>query len=279
MDYYSTLGVNKDATDAEIKKAYYKLAMEHHPDRDGGDEEKAKLINVAYSTLGDETKRAEYDLYGEEGPQQRYQQRNQEDVLNEIFRHMNFSFGDAGFNHGRRGQFQQANKDIRVGLQIPLLDTLKNHKRLISINGKNLEVEIPQGMENGGLLRYSGLGDTAISNLPPGDLYVKIQIVSHSNFERSGDSLATQITIDCIDAMIGCEYVVETIEGKKLKIKIKPGTQYGTIMKITGHGCYTRRSSARGDLIIQVLVKVLTVTEEQTNILKDFKGQHINIET
>ena len=286
MDYYSKLGVNKQATDAEIKKAYRDLAKKWHPDLNPGDEKaeaRFKEISEAYEILGDKDRRSEYDLYGETPRQQQQQHYNfdKDEILRRMMKDFDFGFSpfaSAGFPHGRH-QYQQTNPNVKIQISIDIRDTLVNQKKIIEINGKTVELDIPRGIENGAVLRYTGLGETRYKDLPPGDLYVNVLVNPDKTFQRHGNNVIRNVEIDCFAAMLGTEVNVETIEGKTLKIKIKPGTQYGAVLKVAGHGCYVRNSANKGDMILQVLVTIPTVLSAyEKQILEDLKGQHINIE-
>jgi len=277
MDHYSTLGVNKDASAQEIKSAYRNLAKEHHPDA-GGNQEKFQQISNAYETLSNPDKRAEYNVYGD-NPQPRGQPRysshhvhiNPEDMFANFFAGGRNPFGGR---HGHPGQYQQQNRNIRIAMEISLEDTLDTCEKTLKITTpagmeQNVEVKLPKGAQTGMIMRYPGLGDNTFEELPRGELMVEIHVREHPQFKRAGPNLGFDIEINSIEAILGSSTEITTLSGKTIKVTIPAGTQYGTQMRIAGHGTFHTQSAIQGDLFVTVLIKTPTnLTAEQKAMLK-----------
>lgn len=270
-DYYQTLGVARNATDEEIKKAYKKLASKHHPDK-GGETSKFQEIQKAYETLGDSTKRQQYD-----NPQHQF--RSDFD-----FDHTQFEFN---FNnpHDMFSQFfkfhqnpfqstqQRRNKDLRVNLTVTLASTLDEQTKTINVqptkgDAFTVQVTIPRGSTNGTTIKYSGHGDTFFESLPRGDLYVVINVIADQRFRIEGSHLVTNLTINSIDAILGVEKEITGLDDKKFNIKIPAGCQFGSKFAITEQGLYVLNSLKRGDLIVEVFIKTSVLNAEQREKLE-----------
>lgn len=253
-DHYQTLGVDQGATQDQIKAAYRKLAMKHHPDRMGGDDTKFKEIQNAYATIGDEQKRAEYDQIRQGGPQFRFHTGNGGfQDFNDIFGGHPFGpggpFGDI---FGRRQMHK--NKDLNIQCQVTLADVysgkqLEASYRLPSGKNQTVIINIPGGVEHGSTIKYAGLGDDSHPNLPRGDLNVTILVLPDSKYERRGADLYAYVEITPIEAMIGCKKFVETITGTKLPISIRPGVETGLEFASNGHGFPILNTDARGRFV------------------------------
>jgi len=281
-DYYQILGVNTSAGDEEIKRAYRKLAMKYHPDKNPNKkeaEERFKEINEAYAVLSDKEKRKQYDTYGAEGFRQRF---TQED----IFRGFDFDeilsglFGGRGrreFRYGGRGGFDfgdffggqgayqdmgrmpQKGEDILYELSISLEEAASGGEKRISYrkNGKieEVSVRIPRGIETGKKLRLVGKGMEGRRGSPPGDLYLQISVREHPVFIREGDDLIVEKEISFPEAVLGTTIEVPTLEGKK-RVTVPPGTQSHTKMRLKGLGMPHFQKEGRGDEFVKVLVRV-----------------------
>lgn len=252
-DHYSTLGVAKTATQDEIKSAYRKLAKQYHPDL-GGDADKFKSINEAYDVLGDPAKRADYDR-----PQPQFKFNNQGGAwdmngldINDFF---SVFTGASGFPGGKR---QRNNANLRARLVITLDSILEPQKKIIQVgdDSKEIEVNIPRGVRNGAVISYKGLGQKANPNLPAGDLLIEIAIQEHRDYTRDGDDLHSNISIDAIDAMLGCAKDFRTIKGKTVRVNIPQGVQHGQIMRLQGEGIPNNQGNKVGNqyLHIQILI-------------------------
>jgi curved DNA-binding protein len=300
-DYYNILGVNKNSSDGEIKRAYRKLAMKYHPDRNPNrkeGEERFKEINEAYAVLSDKEKRKQYDTFGAEGFRQRF---TQED----IFRGFDFEeilsslFGGRGkreFRFGRRGGFDfgdlfgqtayqdmgrmsQKGEDILYELTISLEESAFGGEKRISYrkNGKmeEVSVKIPRGIPLGKKLRLAGKGMEGKNGGPPGDLYLQISIKDHPFFSRGGDDLIVEKEINFSEAVMGTTVEIPTLEGKK-NVKIPPGTQSHTKMRLKGLGVPHFQGEGRGDEYVKVIVKVpKKLTEKSRKLIEELAKEGI----
>jgi len=271
-DYYNTLGISRGASDDEIKKAYKKLAMKHHPDR-GGDTAKFQSIQEAYATLSDPEKRNQYD-----NPQPQMHGFNFGGGFPPGFESFFANFGGGGFG-GQPQYAHQRNNSLNVQTTLTLEEAfsgkdLTANLKLPSGRTRNIEVKIPAGIDNGATLRLHGLGDDSIPNVAPGDVHLTIQVLPHEKFQRHGDDLIAVIDVSCIDAMLGTSIEIETIDKKTLEVKINPGSQPGQIMSVPGYGMPNVNDSRfKGRLLINVNVTVPTLlTEEQKKLLNKFKS-------
>jgi curved DNA-binding protein len=309
MDYYKTLGVAKEATSDEIKKAYRKLALQYHPDKNNGNkdyEAKFKEISEAYAVLSDPEKRRQYDTYGSAGFHQRY---SREDIfrgfdLNDILRQ--FGFGSSGFSAnsfraGGSGGPQSFNsffhqhgagssaaggcggcsqpvkgQDLTYQLTVSLEDVFNGADRQLTLskNGKteNVSVKIPKGIEQGKKLRLKGKGGEAPMGGIPGDLYLKVQMQPHEFYERSGDDLILKKRIPFSDACLGAKIEVESLDGKKFSINVPSGTNGDSRLRIKGQGLPTGPIGDRGDLYVKIGVQVpKDLTDEQRELIESLK--------
>jgi len=294
MEYYKILGVDKTASAAEIKKAYRKLAVKYHPDKNPDNKEaeaKFKEISEAYAVLSDEKKRQEYDTYGSAGFQQRY---SQEDIfrnfdLNDILNQ--FGFGGAGggrttFRFGGQGGgnpfdfFSQAGGGAQGGrcggggcrpqpvkgqdqtyeLAITLEDVLHGAEKNISLRRdgevQNISVKVPKGIESGKRLRLSGKGAPSLSGGPPGDLYLKVTVQPHSLFTRDGDNLIAERKVPFSQACLGTAVEVTSLDGRTFKLKVPAGVQQEAKLRIKGHGLPSGPIGERGDIYVKILVEI-----------------------
>ena len=247
VDYYKVLGVNKSATTDEIKSAYRKLARKHHPDLNPNDKEahkKFQQLNEANEVLSDAEKRKKYDQYGkdwknaeefEKQKQSRGQYANQggqtsggfgEDDFSDFFASM---FGGQQSN-GKRRQAKYKGQDYNAELQLDLLNAYKTHQQTITVNGKNIRITIPAGIENDQQIRLKGYGSPGVNGGPNGDLYITFSIINNTQFKRMGNDLYKTIDIDLYSAVLGGEVEFDTLDGK-VKLKIKPETQNGMKMR------------------------------------------------
>ena len=268
-DYYNILGVSETASPDEIKKAYRKLANQHHPDK-GGDQAKFKDISVANDILSDPQKRAEYDnqrRYGG-GPEVRFTTEGFDP-----FGHM-FSGGNP-FGQGhpfqdifRHGGFRQSarNRDLNIQCQITLLDSFQGKQleaqfQLPSGRTETVVINVPAGIDNGATIRYNGLGDDSLPGIPRGDLNVTIIIQPDRNFERRNDDLYTTINLSPIEAMIGCRKSVKTIAGSSVDLEIRPGVETGTEFAIAGQGFQNINHRIKGRFVTVVKIKTPAITD------------------
>ena len=240
---YETLGVPKGASDEEIKRAYRKLAGQHHPDK-GGDTGKFQEIQSAYETLSDPVKRQQHDNpnpfhghgFHQTGPgfhEFHFGGGGPEDIFTQFF--------NQGFGHNpfQRHAQPRRNKDLRVGLTVSLASTLEAQKKTISIQTTkgdryNVDVDIPRGINNGTTIKYTQMGDNMFDTLTRGDLYVIINVENDNRFELHGVNLMCNLEINSIEAMTGTDKIVTGVDGKEYNVKIPPGCQYNTKFGLQG---------------------------------------------
>lgn len=238
MNYYSVLGVSKNASQSEIKQAYRKLAMKHHPDR-GGDAGKLSEINSAYEILGDPTKRAEYD-----NPQPRFTSNN---------------FNQA-FTEGFYRQQVYRNGDTALIAEITLADVVNGKDlfasyRLGSGREDTIEVRVPVGIQDGQILRFKGKGDDRYPG-PRGCLLIKIVVRPVKNWDRQENNLVLTYKVNAIDMMLGTRVTVTTLDNKKIELKIPEGTQSDTKFSVPGYGLPDPRTGKVGNLYIKVVPEI-----------------------
>jgi curved DNA-binding protein len=291
-DYYQILGVEKSASAEDIKKAYRKLALKYHPDRNKDNKEaeaKFKDISEAYAVLSNPEKKKQYDMFGAEGFQNRY---SQEDIFKgfdfgSIFNE--FGFGNAGGgqnifsqifgNPAGRGSFHRRGggpfgysdgaysrprpvrgQDIIYELPVTLEDLLTSPNKIISyrLNGKNekVSVKIPPGIEEGKKLRLRGKGEVGMNGGPQGDLFIKIKILDHPVFRRDKNDLKFKKHVKLSEAVMGTETEITTLDNKKLKLKIPPGTQNNAKFRFKGYGLPHMKGNGRGDAYAEIIVDI-----------------------
>ena len=247
MDYYETLGVSRNASQDELKKAYKKASMQHHPDR-GGDESKFKEINEAYSTLKDPQKRQEYD-----NPQPQFAQGFGPNGFQGMGGFEDL-FSSFGFNV--RGRQQQANPDITIAARISLEEAYTGKVMVASYRlrtGKEevVEIKVPPGAKNGNTIRYEGFGEEGFPG-PRGNLHVKIQVTPHSVFAVDGINLHCTSKANIFDFIIGGNVLIKTLDGGKVKVNIPAGTSPNTKFSIHGYGMPDLRTGRRGNLYVTI---------------------------
>ncbi len=288
VDYYKVLGVDKSATQDEIKKAYLKLALKYHPDKNPGNkaaEEKFKEINEAKAVLGDPEKRKKYDEYGEnwkhadeyEAQKKAYQQQagsgqwystgggfNKEDFTQfgggyHSDNAEGFSdFFDELFGSGRRRSRSEAFKgeDYTANLNLTLREAATTHKQILNINGKSVRITVPAGIANGQIIKLKGYGAQGYNGGPAGDLYITFVIADDKAFTRQGNDLHVDAHIDLYTAILGGEVLVDTLDGK-VKLKVKPETDNDTKVRLKGKGFPVyRQPGCFGDLIVTLKVNM-----------------------
>ena len=278
IDYYKVLGVDKSASEEDIKKTYRKLARKLHPDLNPADKEahqKFQRVNEANEVLSDPEKRKKYDQYGkdwqhaEQFEQQRQSQRHSGHAGGPSFSDGNDSdfsgffesmFGDPG----RRSQSKFRGQDYQAELKLNLTDAMETHQQTLAVNGKNIRITIPAGIENGQVIKLKGHGAPGVNGGPAGDLYITFSIAPHAIFKRSGNDLLTTASIDLYTAMLGGETTIDTLNGK-VKLKVNPETQYGTKIRLRGKGFpLYKKDGEAGDLYVTYEVKLPThLTEDQ----------------
>lgn len=289
IDYYKILDLKKDASADEIKKAYRKLARKHHPDLNPNNDEankKFQQINEANEVLSDPEKRKKYDKYGKDwqhadqlDAQQKQQRQYQSQGRNPYgntsgdFEGGDFSdffssmFGGGGRSNQRspfRGQ------DYSSDLKLNLLDVYTTHKQTLTINGKQVRITIPAGVENGQKIKLSGYGAPGANNGPAGDLLISFTIADHPKFKRKGNDIHIIEDLDLYTAILGGEKIVETLSGGKVKLNIPAGTQADSTLRLKGKGFPVyKKENLFGDLYIKWQIKIPSeLTSEQKELFE-----------
>jgi len=304
-DYYKILGLSKSASAKEIKKAYRKLAMKFHPDQNKGDKEaeaKFKDISEAYAVLSDPKKKKQYDMFGAEGFQNRF---SQEDIFRDfdfgsIFKEFGFGgrgrgqnifgqrFGGTGQTNfrgegspfdssfGNFGGQQRGVKgrDLVYELSLTLEEVFTTTDKVISYQSggrqENVSVKVPAGISTGKKLRLSGKGEPGGYGGPNGDLYIQLRVLDHPLFKRENDNLLLPMEIKFSEAAFGTEIEIPTIDKKRLRLKIPPGTQSNAKFRMKGYGMPLMKGNGRGDVYVQVTIAVpKKLNKKQKALLKE----------
>lgn len=293
IDYYQILGVDKTASQADVKKAYRKLARKFHPDLNPDDskaKDKFQEINEANEVLSDPEKRKKYDEYGEhwkhadefEAQKQARQQAGaggggggfsgfsgNEGDFSDFFESM-FGQRTRGGGGGRAAGFR--GQDFNAELHLSLRDAAHTHKQVLTVNGKNVRITIPAGVADGQVIKLKGYGGQGSNGGPNGDLYITFIIAEDALFNRLGDNLYIDVPVDFYTAVLGGEQVVRTLDSE-VKLKVKPETQNGTKVKLKGKGfpIYKKEGEA-GDLIVTYTVKIPTnLTDRQKELFRELQ--------
>jgi curved DNA-binding protein len=276
VDYYKILGIDKNTSQDDIKKAYRKLARKHHPDLNPNNKESHKLfqqINEANEVLSDAEKRKKYDEYGKDWKHaEQFEQAkhsSQQNYSGAGGQSFSGDFDEGGFSDffeslfggsGRRSaqQTKFRGQDYNAELQLNLTDAYTTHQQTITVNGKNVRITIPAGIENGQKIKLKGYGAPGANGGPNGDLYITFFIINNSKFKRDGNDLYTDIDIDLYTALLGGEITIETLSGK-VKLKVNPETQNGAKIRLKGKGFPVYKSEGQfGDLFVSYNVKLPT---------------------
>ncbi|HVD99854.1 MAG TPA: J domain-containing protein [Cytophagaceae bacterium] len=278
VDYYKVLEINKNASDADIKKAYRKLARKYHPDVNPNDEtakKKFQQINEAHEVLSDPENRKKYDKYGKDWKhadeiEKQGQQRGpfgggfsggntgggnfSEDDFSDFFSSM---FGNRSGNK-RGGQSKFRGQDFNAELNLDLKDVYTTNKQTLTVNGKSIRLTIPAGVENGQTIKIPGHGSAGVNGGPNGDLFITFSISNNTKFKRDGNNLFSTVDLDLYTAVLGGEIMVDTFDGM-VKLKIPAETQNGTKVKLKGKGFPVYKKEGEfGDLYITYQIKVPT---------------------
>ncbi|WOT04734.1 DnaJ C-terminal domain-containing protein [Shewanella youngdeokensis] len=287
QDYYSVLGVSKTSSNQEIKKAYKKLAMKYHPDKNPGDsaaETKFKNAKEAYEVLTDADKRQQYDDFGHDAfsnggqDRQRYSHGGFDDIFGGGFGQRGFGGSDfeSMFSQARGGRSRaQKGQDKDFAFTVDFVDAVQGAEKVVElpINGttKKIKVKIPAGIKDGEKIRFSGKGGAGVNGGPAGDLLLTIATRRHENLEREENDLIYTAVVDMASAALGSEIEVNVLE-MRFKLKVPAGTQPGRKFKIKGKGV-TDRKGVTGDLFVQIKVDIPTgLTEAERALLEQFKA-------
>ncbi len=286
IDYYEILGLQKNASADDIKKAYRKLARKHHPDLNPNDKEankKFQQVNEANEVLSDPEKRKKYDQYGKDwqhaeqfenarasgtGSRRAYSDGEQagtdfgDEDFSSFFSSM---FGNQGGNGRRQAKFR--GQDYNAELKLSLRDTYNKHQQTLVVNGKNVRITIPAGVENGQVIKLKGYGAPGANGGPAGDLFITFIIANEANLKRAGNDLFMNVDIDLYTAVLGGEVTIDTLNGK-VKLKVSPGTQNATQVRLKGKGLPLYKTEGQfGDLYVVFNVKLpVQLTEKQKEL-------------
>ena len=307
IDYYKVLGVERNASQDDIKKAYRKMARKYHPDLNKDDpnaKDKFQEINEANEVLSDPEKRKKYDEYGEhwkhadefKAEREAYQRAQQSGGQSAYWYSVNgddfmggFGRGNASgfsdffeqlFGHGasagRSGRgynMMSRGGDIEAQMNLSLREAAVTHKQTFSVNGENLRITIPAGIADGQMIKLKGHGEKGSNGAPDGDLYITFKIAPDPDFKREGDDLFTDVDIDLYTAVLGGTVNVRTIDGM-VKLKVNPGTQNDTKVRLRGKGFPVyKKEGTFGDLIVTYHVDIPTaLSEKQKELFTQLKN-------
>lgn len=288
-DYYEVLGVSKNASDDEIKKAYRKLAVKYHPDKNPGDKEaeaKFKEINEAHDVLSDKQKRARYDQFGHAGVGGNGfgggagNPFGQSGAFNFNGQTFNFDFGGGGLDDILGNLFgfggprrPRRGADYQTSVTLTFEEAIFGTTKSVDIDGKSTKIKIPAGIDDGMSIRLHGKGGPAPEgSTERGDLYVRVRVKPHKHLTREGAIILSEEKIDMVDAALGCEIEVETVDGT-VTMKVPAGTQSGTPFKLSGHGVPLRADGDRGPHIVTIIVETpKNLSKKQKELLEEFKS-------
>ncbi|WP_016988403.1 DnaJ C-terminal domain-containing protein [Flavobacterium sp. ACAM 123] len=289
IDYYKVLGVDKTATDAEIKKAFRKMARKHHPDLNPNDKEaerKFKELNEANEVLSSAENRKKYDAHGEnwqhaeqyeqsKRQQQHYQRSGQQADFggggsadySDFFESM---FGGRSARGGGRRTAQFKGQDFNAELHLDLKEVYTTHKRTLTINGKNIRLTIPAGVENGQVIKITGYGAAGSGGGPKGDLYITFTLENHTAFKRDKENLYASVDLELYKAILGGDITIDTFDGK-VKLNVPAGTQNGTKVKLKGKGFPIYKKEGQfGDLYITYEIKIpISLSEKEKELFTE----------
>ncbi|WP_442591668.1 DnaJ C-terminal domain-containing protein [Pedobacter sp. AW31-3R] len=290
IDYYKVLGVDKNASQEDIKKAYRKLARKYHPDLNPNDQEANKMfqqINEANEALSDPEKRKKYDEYGENWKHADQAQSRNPFNGGGFGGGRGYSGGGGGFGGGdfsdffesmfggggrSRGSSRFKGQDLQTELNISLRDAAVQHKRTITVNGKNLRITIPGGIANGQVIKLKGQGGSGVNGGADGDLFITIIIAEDPIFKRQNDHLYEDQEIDLYTAVLGGEATINTLDGK-VKLKVPAGTQNGTKIRLKGKGFPVyQKDGLFGDLFLTYIVKIpASLSDAQRKLFRELR--------
>lgn len=298
IDYYKILEIQKTATEADIKAAYRKLARKYHPDLNPNDEsakKKFQQINEANEVLSDPEKRKKYDKYGKDWKHaDEFEKANQQQSQSRASSGGQQSYGSSGgdfsgdfseffesmYGFGAGGRTRQTKfrgQDLNAELHLNLMDVYKTQQQTLTVNGKNIRLTIPAGVENGQVIKIAGHGTPGVNGGPSGDLYITFTIANHPKFKREGSNLYATVDLDLYTALLGGDLQVDTLDGK-VKLKVAPETQSNTKVKLKGKGFPVYKKEGEfGDLYITYNVKLPTnLTEKEKELFTELSKLRAN---
>ena len=287
IDYYKILELSNTATEAEIKSSYRKLARKYHPDLNPTDvhaKKKFQQINEANEVLSDPEKRKKYDKYGKDwqhaeafekaGQQQHQSNRSRSTQQGQHEFDGDFSdFFESMFGGGSRrgeGNTKFRGQDLNANLELNIKDIYKDKPNTFTINGKNIRITIPAGVEDGQTIKLNGHGSPGMNGGPNGDLYITFSVINNTPFKREGSNLYTSVDLNLYTAILGGTIQVDTFDGK-VKLNVTPGTQNGTKVKLSGKGFPVYKQAGKfGDLYITYNIKLPNrLTEQERKLFEE----------
>jgi curved DNA-binding protein len=289
IDYYNVLGLTRTATADDIKKAYRKLAKQYHPDANPNDEtakKKFQQINEANEVLSDTSNRKKYDKYGKDWQhsdayeQQARQQRqySQQFGGNESDGGFSDFFSSMFGNSGRRSNAKQKGQDLSANYQLNLTDVFKTQQQTITINGKNIRITIPAGIEDGQTIRLKGFGNASPNGGVNGDILLTFKINNDTFFKRTGNDLQLIQELDLYTALLGGDVEINTLHGK-LKLKVSAGIQNNTKIRLRSKGFPVyKQEDTFGDLYVTYLIKLpVNLSEKEKSLFTELKNLYSSI--
>jgi curved DNA-binding protein len=287
IDYYKILELNKNATEAEIKKAYRRLARKYHPDVNPNDEnakKKFQQINEANEVLSNAENRKKYDQYGKDwkhaeqfekqahprGPQGGGFQGGSGDFSDSDFSDFFSSMFGGATGGGRESKTRYRGQDANAQLQLDIRDVYTTHQQTLSVNGKSIRITIPAGVENGQVIKLAGYGGAGVNGGPNGDLYITFFIINTTKFKRDGQHLYTTVDLDLYTAVLGGDITIHTMSGQ-VKLAVKPETQTGAQVKLKGKGFPVYKKEGEfGDLFVTYKITIPTnLSEKEKELFKE----------
>ena len=285
--------MDKSASENDIKNAYRKLARKYHPDLNPNNAEAKtnfQQINEANEVLSDPEKRKKYDQYGkdwqhaDEFEKQKQQQSQSQSAgsygggfsggqsagdFSDFFESM---FGGGRSSRSSR-QAKYRGEDYTTEIHLELIDAYKTHKQTLNVNGNNIRITVPAGVENGQIIKIPGHGGAGSNGGPNGDLYITFSVANHSSIKRLGNNLFETVDLDIYTAVLGGEITIDTLDGK-VKLKVKPETQNGTKVKLKGKGFPVYKNEGQfGDLQVTYSIKVPTnLTDKQKALFEELRN-------
>jgi len=291
IDYYKVLGLDKSASAKDIKNAYRKLARKYHPDLNPNNADAKtnfQQINEANEVLSDPEKRKKYDQYGKDWQHaDEFEKQKQQQSQSAGSYGGGFSGGQSAgdfsdffesmFGGGRSGRSSRQPKyrgeDYTTEIHLELIDAYKTHKQTLNVNGNNIRITIPAGVENGQIIKIPGHGGAGANGGPNGDLYITFSVANHSSIKRLGNNLFETVDLDIYTAVLGGEITIDTLDGK-VKLKVKPETQNGTKVKLKGKGFPVYKNEGQfGDLQVTYSIKIPTnLTDKQKALFEELRN-------
>ncbi|MCE5332216.1 MAG: J domain-containing protein [Bacteroidales bacterium] len=288
IDYYKTLGIDKSASPKDVKNAYRKQARKYHPDLNPNNQDAKnsfQQINEANEVLSDPEKRKKYDQYGENWQHaDEFEKQKQQQSQSSASGGRGFTGGQGGGDFsdffesmfgrgaGRGRQAKYRGEDYSTEIHLDLQDAYTTHKQTLTVNGKNIRITIPAGVENGQTIKIPGHGGPGTNGGPNGDLYISFSVANHPKYKRLGNNLYATVDLDIYTAVLGGEITIDTLDGK-VKLNVKPETQNGTKVNLKGKGFPVyKKEGLAGDLQVTYSIKIPTnLTEKQKELFEELR--------